>query len=85
MSNATRNVELSTKEPSIMNEYKVKFQANAPGILGFPSRVEGFDVYQADTAKQAIEACERDFRQKAREYPLAAEDLDFKVLDVTRL
>ena len=61
-----------------MNEYKVKFKARAKVLFG--PNVESIEIYEAGSAKEAIEACKTDFWSRVPS--IHKENVEFTIIDV---
>lgn len=63
------------------SEYKVKFKARLKGLFG-PSG-EGVEVYEASSAKEAVEKCKADFESKVGTVDM--DEVDFSITDVEKV
>lgn len=66
-----------------INEYLVKFKARVTGLFG--PTFEDSEVYQAESAKEAIDMAKEQFKKEMRLHLISSDEVKFSVTDVRKI
>ena len=67
-----------------MSEYQVKFRVKIPGLL-FSRQIEGVEIYEAETAKDAHKQAIEEAQASMRMSMLDTDDLQVEILDIKKI
>lgn len=67
-----------------MSEYKVKLEARVLGLF-LNQKFTGLEVYEAQSAKEAINLAKEELRIELKKHAIDLDELEFSITDVEKL